>query len=240
MPFTPANEASVHAFIVIVAAVLVAFIAGVSHAYRDRPPTRARIIAVALIYLILVGVVVDTGVLAALPLSGVPFFFGTVLIVSLAAGLSPLGGRMAAAIPIAALVGFQAFRLPLELVLHSWAAQGTIPGTMTWSGQNWDIVSGIVAIAAAPVAGRSRAVAWAANVIGGLLLVNVARVALMSSPVPFAWGVEPPLVLALHLPYAYVGPVCVGGALVGHVVLTRALLGASTGGRRDAVMARAA
>jgi hypothetical protein len=240
MPFTPASEASILAFTIIVVAVLMAFIAGVSHAYRDRPPTRARVIALALIYLILVGVVVDTGALAALPLSGMPFFFGTVLIVSLFAGLSPLGGRMATTIPIAALVGFQAFRLPLELVLHSWAGQGTIPETMTWSGQNWDIVSGVVAIMAAPLAGRSRAIAWAANVVGGLLLLNVTRVALMSSPLPFAWGVEPPLVLALHLPYAYVGPVCVGGALIGHVVLTRALLGASRGGRRDAVMARAA
>jgi hypothetical protein len=240
MPFTPASEASVLAFIFIAVAVLVAFIAGVSHAYRDRPPTRARIIALALIYLTLVGVAVDTGALAALPMSGMPLFFGTVLVVSLLVGLSPLGGRMAATIPIAALVAFQSFRVPLELVLHSWAGQGTIPETMTWSGQNWDIVSGVVAIVAAPLAGRSRAIAWAANAIGGLLLLNVTRVALMSSPLPFAWGVEPPLMLALHLPYAYVGPVCVGGALIGHVVLTRALLGGSRGGRREAVMERAA
>jgi hypothetical protein len=36
--------------------------------------------------------------------------------------------------------------------------------------------------------------------------------------------VTPPLLLALHLPYAWIGPVCVGGALAGHIVLTRALL----------------
>lgn len=48
------------------------------------------------------------------------------------------------------------------------------------------------------------------------------RVAIMSSPLPFAWGPQPPpLLLALHLPYALIGPVCVGGALFGHVVLTR-------------------
>jgi hypothetical protein len=63
-----------------------------------------------------------------------------------------------------------------------------------------------------------------ANLVGIVLLVNVARVALLSSPVPFGWGVEPPLVLALHLPYALIGPVCVSGALLGHVVLTRALV----------------
>jgi hypothetical protein len=97
-----------------------------------------------------------------------------------------------------------------------------------------------VALAAAPFAGRSRAVAWIANVVGSLLLLNVMRVALLSSPVPFGWGVEPPLVIALHLPYAFIGPVCVGGALAGHIVLTRALLGAPGGARREAAIAHAA
>jgi hypothetical protein len=240
MPFTPASASSVTAFVVIVLVVLGAFVAAIARAYRDHAPTRARLIALTLIYVILVGVAVTTGVLPALPLSGLPFFFGIVLVVSLLAGLSPLGGRMAATIPIAALVGFQGFRLPLELVLHSWAAQGTIPDTMTWTGQNWDIVSGVTALAAAPFAGRSRAVAWLANIIGGVLLVNVMRVALMSSPVPFGWGVDPPLVLALYLPYAWIGPVCVGGAFVGHLVLTRALLGSSPARRRVDTVARAA
>lgn len=49
-------------------------------------------------------------------------------------------------------------------------------------------------------------------------------VALMSAPVPFGWNVSPPLRVAFHLPYALIGPVCVGGALLGHIVLTRALL----------------
>jgi hypothetical protein len=55
-------------------------------------------------------------------------------------------------------------------------------------------------------------------------LLNVMRVALLSAPVPFGWHVEPPLLVALHLPYMYIGPVCVGGAIAGHVILTRALL----------------
>jgi hypothetical protein len=109
-------------------------------------------------------------------------------------------------------------------VLHSWAGQGTIPTTMTWTGRNWDIISGIVALLACAVAGNNRRVAWVANVIGLVLLLNVMRVALLSSPVPFGWHVEPPLLLAFHLPYALIGPVCVSGALVGHIVLTRALL----------------
>jgi hypothetical protein len=49
----------------------------------------------------------------------------------------------------------------------------------------------------------------------------------MSSPLPFAWGVKPPLQLALYLPYAWIVPICVDGALFGHIVLTRALTYAS-------------
>ena len=33
-----------------------------------------------------------------------------------------------------------------------------------------------------------------------------------------------PLLLPAHLPYAWIVPVCVAGALTGHIVLTRALM----------------
>ena len=115
-------------------------------------------------------------------------------------------------------------RLPLELILHAWAHQGTIPSTMTWTGQNWDIVSGGAALLAAPLARRHRVAAWCANVIGMALLLNVVRVAVLSSPISFGWQITPPLLLAFHLPYALILPVCIGGAAMGHVVLTRALL----------------
>ena len=56
-----------------------------------------------------------------------------------------------------------------------------------------------------------------------LLLFNVARVALLTSPLPFAWRVTPPLELASHLPYALIVPIAIGGALTGHIILTRNL-----------------
>jgi hypothetical protein len=141
----------------------------------------------------------------------------------LAVGLSAVG-RWLSLLPLPALVAFQAFRLPLELVLHSWVAQGVIPGTMTWSGRNWDIISGVLALVAAPFCRRSIVWAWIANVVGWVLLVNVMRVAVLSSPVSFGWPVTPKLELIYHLPYALIIPVCVGGALIGHIALTRALL----------------
>lgn len=222
MNFHPASAASVAAFLVIVAVVLLALLAGIHRAYRS---ARAAGLAAAFLAVWLGGLaaLIAGGKMAALPLHGLPLFFGSVLVVSAGLGLSPVGGKLAATLPLAALVGFQAFRLPLELVLHSWAAQGTVPETMTWTGQNLDILSGLIALVVAPFAGRHPVIARAANIIGLALLVNVIRVAVLSSPLPFGWGQQPPLLLALHLPYALIGPACVGGALFGHVVLTRAL-----------------
>jgi len=60
-------------------------------------------------------------------------------------------------------------------------------------------------------------------VVGLVLLANVMRVAVLSSPVSFGWPVTPKLELIYHLPYALIIPVCVGGALIGHIALTRAL-----------------
>src|SRR5687767_11021109 len=144
MSFTPAGGGSVVAFAGIVVAVLVAFLAAVAHAYRGTPGARGvliRTITALLVWLGGLSVLVGTGGLERLPLQGLPVFFCLVFIVVIAAAASPFGGRLAAATPLPALVAFQGFRFPLELVLHAWADQGTIPGTMTWTGQNWDILS---------------------------------------------------------------------------------------------------
>jgi len=150
-------------------------------------------------------------------------FAATINVVSLGVGLSPIG-RWLSILPLPALVAFQGFRLPLELVLHSWVAQGVIPATMTWSGRNWDIISGVLALIAAPFCGRSRVLLWIVNGVGLALLVNVMRVAVLSSPVSFGWPVVPKLELIYHVPYALIIPVCVGGALIGHIALTRVLI----------------
>lgn len=224
MEFRPASPASVFVFLVVVLGVIAAFLFAVHRAYQ---PRRRPVLLVALTLgagLGALAALVASGRLAALPYGGLPMFFGGVLLASTLVALSPLGGALARATPLAALVGFQAFRLPLELVLHDWVDQGTIPGTMSWTGQNWDIIAGTVALLAAPWANRRRGLAWGVNLVGVLLLLNVMRVAVLSSPLPFAWGQQPPLLLAWHLPYALIGPVCVGGAWCGHLVLTRRLL----------------
>ncbi len=222
MNFQPASTGSVAAFSAIVAAVIVSLLWSIHRSYRS-PKAVLLAAAILAVWLGALAGLVASGRMTSLPMNGLPFFFGSILAISVGLGLSPVGARLAAGVPLAALVGFQTFRLPLELVLHEWASQGTIPGTMTWTGQNWDIISGIAALACAPLAGRYPVAARIANIVGFALLLNVMRVALLSAPVPFGWDVQPKLLVAFHLPYTLIGPVCVGGALFGHVVLTRAL-----------------
>ncbi len=235
MDFTPGSSGSVAAFVGVVAGVLTAFFAGVYRAWgRTGGPagrTTAQVAVVTLAWLALLSAGVASGAIITAPMPGLPIFFGLTLGGGLVIGLSRLGGRMAQGLSLAALVAFQGFRLPLELVLHVWGESGTIPRTMTWEGANIDIISGVLALLCAPLALRWRAAAWLANVVGLVLLANVVRVVVLSSGLPFAWkDVSPPLQLAMYLPYAWIGPVCVGGALAGHVILTRALLRARASG----------
>ena len=161
------------------------------------------------------------------PVPGVTLFLVASLGVALVFSLSPIGAAVARTTPLWALVLFQSFRLPLELVLHAWAGAGTIPPQMTWSGENLDVITGLLAPLAALAAyrGRMLGAVVAFDVVGGALLLNVLRVALLSTPGPFfSYTDSAPLLLAFHFPTGWIVPVCVGGALAGHVVLTRALL----------------
>ena len=220
-PFVVPRQQSIVLFVVILIAVTSACVAGIHIAHRSVDRTVAFAMTL-LLWMAATGTYVALGVPES-GIGGLMGFFALSNLGAVALALSPVGRWWATGLPLWALVAFQGFRLPLEIVLHWWVEDGTIPATMTWSGSNVDIVSGFVAIVAAPWAHR-RGVAWLANIVGIVLLANVARVALLSSPVPFGWNVSPPLTLAMHLPYAWIVPVCVAGALCGHIVLTRALL----------------
>ena len=219
-PFAVPRQESIALFVVILIAVTTTSLAGIHLARRSVDRTVAYAMTV-LLWMAATGTYVAIGVTESV--QGLVGFLAISNLGAIVLGLSPVGRWWATGLPLWSLVAFQGFRLPLELVLHWWVEDGTIPETMTWTGSNIDIISGLVAIVAAPFA-RRRAVAWFANILGIVLLANVMRVALLSSPVPFGWNVSPPLTLALHLPYAWIAPICVGGALCGHIVLTRALL----------------
>lgn len=232
MVFQTPDPGSASSFVLIVLAILIMFVGGVFTATQSlggNARRRAIIAGVGCVaWMVLITAIVKSGFIKEQPMPRLMILFAAINIAAILLALSRVGGWLAAGLPLATLVAFQGFRLPLEFVLHSWAGQGVIPTTMTWTGQNFDIISGLAAVVLAPVVYMNRSLAvgaaWVANVVGLVLLLNVARVAIFSSPLPFAWDVQPPLQLAFHVPYVWIASVCVAGALSGHVILTRALL----------------
>lgn len=175
-------------------------------------------------FLMLFSAVVMSGLPRAMPIPVIPLLFLSVVLSAVVFSFSNYGGGIAGAFSLASLLGFQSFRLPLELLLHHWADLGTIPPTMTWTGSNWDIITGVISLLGIPLVNRYKTAAWAVQIIGFLLLLNVLRVVILSSPFPFAWPLEQPIQLILYMPYALIGPLFVGPALAGHLIVFRKLL----------------
>ena len=112
---------------------------------------------------------------------------------------------------------------------------------MTFEGHNFDIISGSLALAVGLWLWRGRApraAVWAFNVIGSALLVGVARIAVLSSPLPIRQYMnEPAVLLAFYFPYSWIVPVCVAGALFGHILIFRWLIGSAHAAYPQAITA---
>ncbi|MCC2680133.1 MAG: hypothetical protein K0R29_2709 [Pseudobdellovibrio sp.] len=218
MNFTPADSLSLSAFIVFSIIMTALF-----HYVFQKVKAPARYPLIWWAYVIFFSTVVLSGLPGKLIIPVVPLLFATLLGLYLYFAFSTFGKTVSAQFSAAALIGFQCFRLPLELILHQWAAGGTIPETMTWTGQNWDVITGIVSLITIPFLNRSKKLAYAVNILGFILLMNVLRVVVMSSPLPFAWPLNNPLQLVFYFPYCLIAPLFVGPALFGHVVAFRKL-----------------
>ncbi len=220
-------------FVAICLGLVALFVRAASNGPNGEPPDQTRrwvlgTAAFAAIYLLVTVLPAAMGAFQPnqSPPLVVPFLI-VCLLVSVVLSMSRVGARVANHIPIYALVGFQAFRLPLELILHAWYNQGVLPVQMTFSGHNFDIVTGILALVLGGWAyfrSVPKALIFGFNLIGSVLLLIVIAIAVTSTPVPIRqyWN-EPAVLLAFHAPYVWIVPVCVGGALFGHIVLFRRL-----------------
>lgn len=219
-------------FVLIVLLVAALFVVAIARGGGPTESIAARTRATALAaggvvaWLALTGWASGSGVLTAAVMPPPPmlFFVGS-MAVAIYVGTSRVGARMLRGAPIAALVGFQAFRLPLELVLHAWYEQGALPVQMTYTGHNFDIVTGVTAAALGLWSLWRPLPRWtivAFNVLGSVLLVAVATIAMLSLPLPLRrYMNDPPVLLAYHFPYGWIVPFCVGGALAGHILVFR-------------------
>jgi hypothetical protein len=150
---------------------------------------------------------------------------------TVAAARSSFGARVAR-LPLWALVGAQAFRLPLELVMHRAADAGVMPPEMTFGGLNYDIVTGTVALLLGAALYRRKlplplVTAW--NVMGSTLLAVIVGVALAATPFIRAFGPEHVNTWVLYFPYVWLPTILVQAALFGHIVIFRRLLAERAG-----------
>ncbi len=218
-------------FVFLPMLVVLAVLLGVSVAVRRAGSSR---LAYWLVALLLVGAMggslalaldaalakFDGGVAAFLPLTAACIALWVVIAASRV-------GRAVAALPVAALIAFHVFRLPLELMMHAAASAGVMPRQMSYSGWNFDIVTGITALLVAPLAAfggvtRSALLAW--NALGSALLLVIVIVAVVSSPPWLAFGADNANTWVAYAPFVWLPTVLVPAAAAGHIVLWRRLL----------------
>jgi hypothetical protein len=146
--------------------------------------------------------------------------------VTIVFAFSTVGETMASTLSFAALAGAQAFRLPLELVMHHAATEGVMPPQMSYAGSNFDIVTGASAIVIAFLAARDLAPRWLLavwNILGLLLLLNIGVIAVRSLPMIRAFGDDRMNTWIAYPPFVWLPGVLVPAALLGHLLMGRKL-----------------
>lgn len=136
-------------------------------------------------------------------------------------------GRRLADLPLSWLVGFQGFRVVVELLLHRGYVEGFVPRELTYSGHNFDMLTGVLAIALGIWAWRGTPPRWtlvAFNVLGLVLLAIVVTTAILAMPTRFqVLNTDPPNVWITEVPFVWLPTVLVQAALLGHLLLFRRL-----------------
>jgi hypothetical protein len=184
-----------------------------------------------------VGIAIWLAAMAAAALSGLlgrfdvrpppmVIWFASMVVMTLALAWSPFGRRFADKLPFVALIGFQAFRLPLELIMHRAVVADIMPNVMSYTGYNFDIITGATALPLALYAWRRPIPRWLIalwNATGQILLLVIAGVAVAASPIFRAFGDDQLNVWVTEFPYVWIA-VMVAAALFGHVVTMRKLV----------------
>jgi len=186
---------------------------------------------VTVVWLSVFGAAAGTGLLSRFELRPPPLLLAMVAVVcgALSDSLSRAGKFLASGLSLTALVGFQVFRLPLELVMHQAALAGVMPPQMTFTGWNFDIITGITAGLLAPLIAIGKAPRWlilAWNVLGLGLVLVVMSIGLISTPMIRAFGNEALNTWIAYFPFVWLPSVMVAAAIAGHVLVFRRLAAA--------------
>ena len=210
------------AYVIIVAA-------GVAVAARIYLPRRGSLMTVAflllwLLYAALLGATGIAGRLDHVP-PGIALLTAPITLTLLVVTLTSPGAAIARRIPLRLLIGFQLFRLGVELTLHHLWSIGLAPRIMTLAGGNIEILVAATAPAAAWLAYRGsmgRKIAWAWNLIGLFSLANIVVRAVLSAPGPLHLIVaETPDVAILIYPFTFIPGFLAPLAMTLHILAFR-------------------
>ncbi len=161
------------------------------------------------------------------PPSGVRAFIALIVITIIIA-LTRVGKTLAHNTPLWLLVGFQAFRIPVEFLIHQAYLENITIIEMTYLGRNFDIITGLLALLIAIYAYKKKVsnkviLAW--NILGLALLVNVVATGVMSMPHNFQLiETDKPNIWVMFFPFIWLPFVLVCSALFGHLLIFRYLL----------------
>ena len=173
----------------------------------------------------LFGIISATGYLS--DFSGTPpriaLFFILITIGTIILAFSNVGRKLSD-LSINFLIGFQAFRIPVETLIHRATVEGVAPPQMSWDGMNFDILSGLSALVLFPFASklpRWSIMLWNSISLG--LLLWIVGVAILSFPSSFQ-QLKPDNIWVAHFPFIWLPTVAVTSALLMHIVVFRKLL----------------
>ena len=235
MPIFTWTDPAVLAFIIIPLMLVAALLWGVSaasHGLAETDAIRRRVLsvtlAVAAAWMTATWAAAEIGVLRQWEATPPPFALLVAGIVSLAVVMTftGYGSRLARGLPLWTLVASQGFRLPLELAMHTMYERGVMPVQMSYSGRNFDIVTGFTAILVAWLVasgrgGRRLVLLW--NVWGLALLLNIVAIANLSTPRFAYFGEDRLNVWVTYPPFVWLPAVMVLAALAGHLLIFRAV-----------------
>jgi hypothetical protein len=206
--------------------VVISLLLVASFAYVSRSK-RAALVGAA--WLALTGILAGMGFLAdfsALP-PRVVLVFAPAGLAAIILAFTRFGARFAA-LPLSVLIGFQAFRILVELLIHQAVREGIAPPQLTWGGWNYDIVLAISALFLFPIAFRLPR--WAIltwNTAGILFLAWVVAIAVLSMPTAFQ-KLSPDNTWVAFFPFVWLPSVIVVSALFGHLAIYRKLIRADS------------
>jgi len=164
------------------------------------------------------------------PPIGIVIVFSSVATLILAI-VSKWGTRLAQGLSFQILIGFQVFRIIVELFLFQLQKSGVAPIQMTFEGRNWDILTGVLALLLFLVQSRMPLPKWilaAFNILGLGLVLNVVIVGMLSLPTPFRiYMNEPANTFIAYLPFVWLPVFLVQLAIGGHILSFRKLMAKS-------------